>query len=215
MSINSINNTFNNINNGLNSAVNTMGNFTQSAVELGQALNGLNNALNGMPTDQYVPGSTVANPTGKVELKKLFAENGQYWPNPLENRFADRLAWFGIDDSQEFLKAANTPFKRSLMSFLVGFGNDRKYIRQKIDQWVGQADLVRTGVSVNDAKLMQISGVKDSLHLSMYGNPIDKGALYAAMGANAMQYGFYMPSMGTLSSAIEKSKTLQPIVRWN
>ncbi|GIW21772.1 MAG: hypothetical protein KatS3mg068_0779 [Candidatus Sericytochromatia bacterium] len=33
-----------------------------------------------MPTDQYVPGSTVANPSGKVELKKLFAENGQYWP---------------------------------------------------------------------------------------------------------------------------------------
>jgi hypothetical protein len=215
MSINSINNTFNNINNGLNNAVNTMGDFTQGAVQLGQALNGLNNALNGMPTDQYVAGSTVANPSGKVELKKLFAENGQYWPNPLENRFADRLAWFGINDSQEFLKAANTPFKRSMMSFLVGFGNDRKYIRQKIDQWAGQADLVRTGASVNDAKLMQISGVKDSLHLSMYSNPIDKGALYAAMGANAMQYGFYMPSLGALSSSIDKAKTLPPIIRWN
>lgn len=215
MGINGLNNTFNNINNALNSATNTMGDFTQGAVQLGQSLNGLNNALNGMPTDQYVPGSTTGNPSGKVETKKLFAENGQYWPNPLENKFADRLAWFGIDNSEEFLKAASTPFKRSMMSFLVGFGNDRKYIRQKVDQWAGQADLVRTGASVNDAKLMQVSGVKDSLHLSMYSNPIDKGALYAAMGANAMQYGFYMPNMGALSSSIEKAKTLAPVVRWN
>ncbi|GIW21774.1 MAG: hypothetical protein KatS3mg068_0781 [Candidatus Sericytochromatia bacterium] len=40
----------------------------------------------------------------------------------------------------------------------------------------------------------------------MYANPIDKGALYAAMGANAMQYGFYMPNFGALSSAIDKAK---------
>lgn len=201
------------INRGLNNFNNTVGNVTQQAVQLGQSLNGLNNALNGYPTDQYTPGSTA--PTnGKVELKTLFTGHAQYMPNPLENKFADRLAWFGINDSQEFLKAASSPFKRSMMSFLVGFGNDRQYIKGKINEWAGQADILRTGVSVNDARLMQLSGVRDVGAMTMYANPIDKGALYAAMGANAMQYGFYMPSMGTVSSAVDRAKSIPPTITW-
>jgi hypothetical protein len=210
------NTTMNNINTGLNNASNTFGNFTQQTVQMGQALNGLNNALNGMPTDSYAPGSTTANTSGKVDLKPLFAQNGQYWPNPLENKFADRLAWFGIKDSAEFVSAASTPFKRSLMSYLVGFGNDRQYIRQKIDQWAGQADLVRTGASLNDAKLMQLTGAVDSTYLGYaYANPVSRSAFYAAMGANAMQYGFYMPSMGAVTSAVQRAQTLPPVIRWN
>jgi hypothetical protein len=210
------NTTMNNINNGLNNASNAFGGFTQQTVQFGQALNGLNNALNGMPTDTYTPGSTMANPSGKVDLKPLFASNGQYWPNPLENKFADRLSWFGIKDSQEFVEAASTPFKRSLMSFLVGFGNDRTYIRQKIDQWTAEADLVRTGASLNDAKLMHMTGAIDSTYLGYaYGNPINRSGFYAAMGANAMQYGFMMPSMGAVTAAVERAKTLPPIVRWS
>ncbi|RYX98822.1 hypothetical protein EON78_04360 [bacterium] len=132
----------------------------------------------------------------------------------MENKFADRLSWFGIKDSESFVKAASTPFKRNLMSFLVGFGNDRQYIKGKINEWAGQADMMRTGVSLNDARLMQLTGVRDAGHMQQYGNPIDKGALYAAMGANAMQYGFYMPSMGTISTAIDKSRTMAPIINW-
>ncbi len=202
------------INKGLNNFTNTVGGVTQQAVQLGQSLNGLNNALNGYPTDQYTPGSTAPPVNGKVELKALFTSHAQYMPNPLENKFADRLAWFGINDSQEFLKASSSPFKRSMMSFLVGFGNDRQYIKGKVNEWAGQADLLRTGVSLNDARLMQLSGVRDVGHMTQYSNPIDKGALYAAMGANAMQYGFYMPSMGTVSSAIEQSRNIAPIIKW-
>lgn len=202
------------INNSINKFTNQVGNVTQQSVQLGQALSGLNNALNGYPTDTYTPGSTTPANNGTVELKALFTEHAMYQPNPLEMKFADRLAWFGINDSQEFAKAASTPFKRSLMSFLVGFGNDRQYIRGKVDQWAGQADIIRTGVSPNDAKLLQLTGVRDAAHLSTYGNPIDKGALYTAMGVNSMQYGFYMPSMGVVSSAIERAKTMPPVVRW-
>ena len=202
------------INKGLNNFTNTVGGVTQQAVQLGQSLNGLNNALNGYPTDQYTPGSTAVPVNGKIELKSLFTAHAQYMPNPLENKFADRLAWFGINDSQEFAKAASTPFKRTMISFLAGFGNDRQYIKGKINEWAGQADILKTGVSLNDARLMQLTGVRDVGHMTQYSNPIDKGALYAAMGANAMQYGFQMPSMGTVSSAIEKSRNIAPTIRW-
>lgn len=203
------------ISNSINNATNKFGDFTQQTVQVGQALNGLNNALNGMPTDTYSPASVTPPVDGKVSTKTLFTNHGQYMPNPIENKFADRLAWFGINDSKEFVSAASSPFKRSLMSYLVGFGSDRQYIRGKIDQWAGQADMVRTGVTLNDARLMQISGVRDVGHLTMYANPIDKGALYTAMGANAMQYGFYMPSMNVVSTAVNNAMTLQPIIRWN
>ena len=203
------------INNGINNFVNQVGQVTQQSVQLGQSLNGLNNALNGYPTDTYTPGSTTPPVNGKIELKSLFTGHAQYQPNPLENKFADRLGWFGIKDSQDFAKAASTPFKRTMMSFLVGFGNDRQYIKGKINEWAGQADIIRAGgVSLNDARLMQLSGVRDGAALTMYANPIDKGALYAAMGANAMQYGFYLPSMGTVSSAVDRAKTTPPIIRW-
>lgn len=204
----------NSINNGLNNFANQMGNITQQTVQVGQALNGLNNALNGMPTDTYAPGTTAPTVDGKVELRALFTEHTMYQPNPLEYKFSERLAWFGINDSKEFVQAASSPFKRSLMSFLVGFGNDRQYIRGKIDQWAGQADLIRTGASINDARLMQLSGVRDTGHLSTYGNPIDKAALYAAMGANAMQYGFFMPNMGVVSSAVDQARMMPPVIRW-
>lgn len=210
------NTTMNNINTGLNNASNSFGDFTQQTVQLGQSLNGLNNALNGYPTDTYSPGSTMPNPSGKVDLKPLFAGNGQYWPNPLETKFADRLGWFGIKDSQSFESAASSPFKRSLMSYLVGFGSDQKYIRGKIDQWAGQADLIRTGASLNDAKLMQMTGAVDAPYLGYaYANPISRSAFYAAMGANAMQFGFRMPSMGAVTSAVEAAKNLPPVIRWN
>lgn len=203
------------INNSLNNFNTQMGQVTQGAVQLGQSLNGLNNALNGYPTDTYTPGSTTVPPNGKIELKSLFTGHAQYQPNPLENKFADRLAWFGINDSQEFVKAASTPFKRNLMSFLVGFGNDRQYIKGKINEWAGQADIMRVGgTSLNDARLMQMTGVRDGAALNMYANPIDKAALYAAMGANAMQYGFYMPSMGTVSSAVDRARNVPPVIRW-
>jgi len=204
----------NSINTSINNAANTFGTYAQQGVQLGQALNGLNNALNGMPTDYYTPASVTPPVDGKVTLQTLFTGHGQYMPNPLENKFSERLAWFGIQDSKEFVQAADAPWKRSLMSFLVGFGDNRTYIRNKIDEWAGQADLVRVGTTLNDARLMQVSGVRDASHLTVYNNPVHKSALYAAMGANAIQYNFYMPAMGAVSSAIDKAMVTPPVIRW-
>ncbi|MEK7433742.1 MAG: hypothetical protein AABZ74_11465 [Cyanobacteriota bacterium] len=209
-----ISNGINNFNNSLNNAVGKVSDVTQGAVQLGQALNGLNNAVNGYPTDTYTTQSTAQPVNGAVPLKSLFAEHTMNYPNPLENKLADRLAFFGVSDSKEFVSAASAPWKRTMMSFLVGFGNDRQYIRAKIDQWAGQADLVRAGASTNDAKLLQMSGVGDVIQLAQYGNPIDKGALYAKMGANAMQYGFNMPNFGAVSSAVDRARSIPPVIRW-
>ena len=216
----SFDSTIRNINNGLNSFGNTVGQVTQQSVQLGQSLNGLNNALNGMPTDTYTPGSTAPAQDGKVPLPSLFTDQGNYMPDPLEQKFADKLHTWGwlfngfksVNTSEDFVNAASTPFKRNMMSYLMGFGAEKTYIGQKINDWAGQADLIRTGVSVNDAKLMQITGVRDSTHLQSYGNPIHKTALYSAMAANALQYGLYLPNINTISTAIDNSRTLTPIL---
>lgn len=208
------------INTGLNNASNTMGQFTQQSVQLGQSLNGLNNALNGMPTDTYTPSSITPAQDGKVPLQALFTDQGSYMPNPVEQKFADKLETWGwlfngfksVKTSEDFVNAASSPFKRTMMSYLMGFGQEKKYIGQRINEWAGQADLIRTGVSVNDAKLMQITGVRDSVHLQAYGNPVHKTALYSAMAANALQYGLYLPNINTVSTAIDTSRTLTPIL---
>ena len=137
--------------------------------------------------------------------------------HPLNQKLLQRLNWFGIDTSEEYLKAASTPFKRSMMSMLSGVflsSNDRNYIKYQINSWASQADLLRTGVDLTTARLMQVSGVIDTPSLARYGNPIDKGVIYAAMAANCLQYGYRMPSFGEVSSAVEKAKLLPPKIYW-
>lgn len=167
-------------------------------------------------SDQWQATAAAMPNAQNVPLYYLFNDPARP-PHPLNQKLLQRLNWFGIDTSEEYLKAASTPFKRSMISMLAGVflaENDRKYIKYQINAWASQADLLRTGSDLNTTRLMQVSGVIDTPTLARYGNPIDKGVLYAAMAANSLQYGYHMPSFGEVSSAVERAKLLPPKVYW-
>lgn len=184
----------------------------------------VNNTINGalyntptMGTDSY--NTSIASVPPQVQAVPLyqFFDDPNKPPNPLNYKLASRLSWFGINDSQEYLKAANTPFKRSLIRLLGGIflnKQDSEYLKYHISAWACQADLMRTGADLQTARLMQISGAGDVSTLSRYASIIDKGALYAAMGANALQYGYHMPTFKAVSQYIDTARTLQPVIRW-
>lgn len=167
-------------------------------------------------TDTYQANAIPVAPT-KVPMYHLVNDTMRP-PNPLDFKIANRLSWVGINDSESFLKAANTPFKRTMISYLAGglFLNkqDRQYANYQIGAWAGQADLMRTGADLSTARLMQVSGAGDVAMLSRYRNPIDKGVFYAAMAANAIQYGYFMPSHSVVSQMVDRAATTPPQIRW-
>ncbi|MGE3726645.1 MAG: DUF4332 domain-containing protein [Candidatus Sericytochromatia bacterium] len=194
----------------------------QALAPIEKAANQVNTAMYGSPTmatDSYTTTTTTA-PAQKVPLYQFFDDRMRP-PSPLDYKIANRLSWVGITDSDKFLKAADTPFKRTMMSYLAGglFLNkqDRDYVNYQIGAWAGQADLMRVpGVDLTMARLMQTSGAGDVATLSRYtgGFGLDKGAFYAAMAANAVQYGYWMPNFSSVSTAIDRSKTVPPQIRW-
>lgn len=195
----------------------------QALAPIEKAANQVNAAMYGttptMATDSYTA-TTATAPTQKVPLHQFFDDQMRP-PHPLDYKIANRLSWVGITDSEKFLKAADTPFKRKLISYLAGgiFLNkqDRQYVDYQIAAWAGQADLMRIpGVDLQMARLMQISGAGDVPTLARYngGFGLDKGAFYAAMAANAVQYGYWMPNFTSVSAAIDRARTLPPRIRW-
>lgn len=186
-----------------------------------KAANSVNTAMaTGMTTamggDTYTANSIPAAPV-KVPMYNLVNDNMRP-PHPLDFKIANRLSWVGINDSESFLKAADTPFKRKMISYLAGglfLGKqDRQYVDYQIGAWAGQADLMRSGADLTTARLMQVSGAGDVAMLSRYRNPIDKGVFYAAMSANALQYGYYMPSFSVVSQMVDRAANTAPVIRW-
>lgn len=170
----------------------------------------------GMATDAYQANSLPTTPT-KVPMYSLVNDNMRP-PNPLDFKIANRLSWVGITDSESFLKAADTPFKRKMISYLAGglFLNrqDRQYVDYQIGAWAGQADLMRLGADLGTARLMQVSGAGDVAMLSRYRGLADKPIFYGAMAANAIQYGYWMPSQSAVAQLIDKAATTAPVIRW-
>jgi hypothetical protein len=172
----------------------------------------------GMATDNY-QGSTTVTPAAATKVPMYTLVNDTMRPpNPLDFKIANRLSWVGISDSESFLKAADTPFKRKMISYLAGglFLNkqDRQYVDYQISAWAGQSDLMRAGADLSTARLMQVSGAGDVGMLSRYRNPVDKGIFYAAMSANAIQYGYWMPSFSSVSQMVDRASTTPPVIRW-
>ncbi len=190
-----------------------------------QAANSVNTAMYGAPpsnlgTDNYAATTArgPAAPAQKVPLFQFFDDTMRP-PHPVNYKIANRLNMVGINDSSEFLKVANTPFKRKMVSYLAGglFLNkqDRQYVDYQIAAWAGQADLMRAGADLQTARLAQVSGAGDVSIMSRYRNPVDKGVLYAAMAANALQYGYHMPPFSQVSQLIDSASQTPPTVRWN
>ncbi len=200
---------------GTNSAANWIQKTLAPIEKAGNQVNtAMYTAMGG--TDTYQANSIPATPT-KVPMYNLVNDTMRP-PHPLDFKIANRLSWVGINDSESFLKAADTPFKRKMISLLAGglFLNkqDRQHVDYQIGAWAGQADLMRTGADLSTARLMQVSGAGDVAMLSRYRNPIDKGVFYAAMSANALQYGYWMPSFSTVSQMVDRASTTPPQVRW-
>ncbi len=195
----------------------------QALSPIEKAATQLNSAMYGAPamaTDAYTGTTPAPAPVQKVPLRQFFDDHMRP-PHPLDFKIANRLSWVGITDSEKFLNAADTPFKRKMISYLAGgvFLNkqDRQYVDYQIAAWAGQADLMRVGgVDMTTARLMQTSGAGDVPTLARYagGFGLDKGAFYAAMAANAVQYGYWMPNFSSVSAAIDRAKTVPPQVRW-
>jgi len=202
-----------------------------TAIKINQALQPVQNAANqvngamygtastpsAMSTGDTYQANSVPAASTSVPLRQFF-DDPMRPPHPVTFKIADRLGWIGVDSSDEFLKIANTPFKRKMISYLAGglfLGQqDRQFVNYSIDSWAGQADLMRTGADLSTARLMQTSGAGDVGMLSRYRNPIDKGVFYAAMSANALQYGYHMPSFSAVSQLIDRSAGIAPEVRW-
>jgi len=199
-----------------------------TAVKIQQALQPVQNAANQVNTtmhqgvttamggDTYQTNSIPAQPM-KVSMQQLVNDHMRP-PHPIDFKIANRLSWVGINDSESFLKVANTPFKRKMVSYL-GAGlflnkQDRQYADYQIAAWAGQADLMRAGAELPTARLLQVSGAGDAAMLARYRNPIDKGVLYAAMSANALQYGYWMPPFQQVSQMIDRAGSVPPTIRW-
>ena len=189
-----------------------------------QAANSVNTAIYGAPpsamgtNDSYQGTYTAPTPGAKVPLYQFFDDTMRP-PHPLNYKIANRLSIIGVNDSESFLKVANTPFKRKMISYL-GAGlflnkQDRQYVDYQLSAWAGQADIMRAGADLQTARLAQVSGAGDVSIMSRYRNPVDKGVLYAAMAANALQYGYHMPSFGQVSQLIDAAAQTPPVVRWN
>ncbi|MBC7545161.1 MAG: hypothetical protein H7338_20735, partial [Candidatus Sericytochromatia bacterium] len=83
-----------------------------------------------------------------------------------------------------------------------------------IQSWLGQADLCRTGMQPDTARLLQASGINDAPSLARYFAPLDKLALYGTMTANAVQFGYRLPPFNEFAANIDKAQTLPYAIRW-
>jgi hypothetical protein len=142
------------------------------------------------------------------------------WRQPVNYvalRIERKLNSLGINNTQELLKAAATPWKRSVLASMVA-AFDRQVNKgmatQWINYWLGQADLLRTGMQLDTARLLQRSGINDVPSLARYWAPFDRLALYGTLTTNAVRFGYRMPSWGEFSASLDAARSLPWSVRW-
>jgi hypothetical protein len=132
-------------------------------------------------------------------------------------RMQNRLQSLGITNTAELLSKANTPAKRSLLATTIGAMDGQltsAQAKQYMTQWLGLADLCRTGMQLDTARLLQSSGIFDAPSLARYWGPMDKLALYGTMTTNAVRMGYRLPQWDEFSRAVDAAKTMPLAVRW-
>ena len=137
--------------------------------------------------------------------------------NYAAQRIERRLSAVGIHTSADLLRAANTPFKRSLLSSVAAMFDrnvNKTLASQWITYWLGEADLLRTGMQLDTARLLQRSGIMDVPSLARYMSPFDQMALYGTLATNAIRFGYRMPTWGELTQSIAACRTLPYAIRW-
>jgi hypothetical protein len=132
-------------------------------------------------------------------------------------RIERKLNSLGVHNTQDLLKRANTPFKRSMLATMVASFDrqvDKNMATQWINYWLGQSDLLRTGMQIDTARLLQRSGINDVPSLARYWAPFDRLALYGTLTTNALRFGYRMPSWGEFSASLDAARSLPWAVRW-
>jgi hypothetical protein len=132
-------------------------------------------------------------------------------------RLQTRLSGMGISNTAELLSRCSTPGKRSfLITTIAAFDSQltSDQVRQYLNNWIGMADLCRTGMQIDTARLLQTSGIYDAPSLSRYFAPMDKLALYGTMTQNAMQFGYRLPNFQEFSAQVDAARTLPMAIRW-
>jgi hypothetical protein len=132
-------------------------------------------------------------------------------------RMQNRLQTLGITNTAELLSRASTPAKRAFLVTTIAAMDGQlnsSQVRQYLNSWIGMADLCRTGMQIDTARLLQSSGIYDAPSLARYFAPMDKLALYGTMTQNAMRFGYRLPSSNEFFPQIDAARTLPMAVRW-
>lgn len=164
-------------------------------------------------TDQYGQGRPA---TGSVPLSIVAND----YRRPVDYnalRMQNRLASLGITSTADLLSRANTPAKRNFIAMTIAAMDgqlNKATVNQYLNAWIGVADLSRTGMPLDGVRMLQASGIHDSVSLSRYWSAGDKLALYSTMTSNAVRFGYRMPTWNEFSQAVDAARTMPMTVRW-
>lgn len=148
---------------------------------------------------------------------QMLANDWRQPVNYIALRIARRLDSLGVDTTADLLKRAGSSFGRSMLATMVA-AFDKQVTKamatQWINYWLGTSDLMRTGMSIDTARLLQASGIHDVPSLARYWAPMDRLALYGALTTNAIRFGYRMPSWGEFTQSLDVARSLPMAIRW-
>lgn len=127
-------------------------------------------------------------------------------------KYGAKAKSWGIDNANEFLMAARSPWRRFTLKLKLEGLFAPKGFNQQVLFWAEQADLLRiSGVSKDQAWLLVANGITSVPDLARR-NPIELGAMMVSMKLMAFQYGMDAPSMSELEDWSDEAKTLEPVL---
>jgi hypothetical protein len=127
---------------------------------------------------------------------------------------AGRFKAFFMKTSEGLLTVGGNSFGRAFLNLLAGAvpiftpASKRTEIAANVMSWVGRADLVRSGCSALDARLLQSCGVFTITDLAHMSSPMDQATLVGRLAMAAYQFGFPVPSPEMVSSWVSAAMTL-------
>lgn len=128
---------------------------------------------------------------------------------------ANRWSKFGISTNEKMLAiGGKSKLGRWCLKLLAGsvpFFTDsskRQTIDQNVQRWLGQADLLRTGMQPVNAKIMQQVGVFSTRDLANYANAYDQSVLLGRYATASGGYG--VPSPQQLAQWVSIAQSSPP-----
>jgi hypothetical protein len=129
---------------------------------------------------------------------------------------ASRYNFCFMKSSEALLKVGGDggSFGRFFLNVLAGAvplltpASKRAEISAKVLSWVGRADLVRSGCSATDARLLQSAGIFNISDLARMASPMDQATLAGRLAMSAYQFGYPPPTPAAVASWVATAQTL-------